>query len=165
MGVRRDSHLDFIAKIPLSKTCSDASDYEEVAAPLTVYDSDDYEESFESDFEEDKQKPPKEDAKNGDFVLEKFSSKRVVSHFIASSQTSVNLLDDSVVSRISQGGPSLVNVMQPTPARHRMFRPITGSTHGLDKPFSQPVNQEVFSLAWAKLTMYAIGASGLCGPK
>ena len=61
---------------------SDSSDDEEIAAPLTVDDSDDYEESVESDFEEDKQKPLKEDEKNGDFVLAKFSSKRAVSQII-----------------------------------------------------------------------------------
>ena len=32
--------------------------------------------------EEDKQKPLKEDVKNGDFVLAKYSSKRAISHFI-----------------------------------------------------------------------------------
>ena len=60
-----------------------ASDDEEIAAPLTVDDSDDYEELFEYDSEEDKRKPLKEGAKNGDFILVKFSSKRVVSHFIS----------------------------------------------------------------------------------
>ena len=50
---------------------SNASDDEEIAAPLTVSDSDGYKESFESDFAEDKQKPLKEDVKNGDFVLVK----------------------------------------------------------------------------------------------
>ena len=39
---------------------SDASDDEEIDALLTVDDSDDYEESFETDFDEDK-KPLKED--------------------------------------------------------------------------------------------------------
>ncbi|KAI0223534.1 hypothetical protein LSAT2_025285, partial [Lamellibrachia satsuma] len=42
----------------------------------------DYEESFESDVEEDKQKRLKEDEKNGDIVLTKSSSKRAVSDFI-----------------------------------------------------------------------------------
>ncbi|KAI0221437.1 hypothetical protein LSAT2_027225, partial [Lamellibrachia satsuma] len=41
---------------------SDTSVDEEIAAPLTVDDSDDYEESFETDFDEDKQ-PLKEDEK------------------------------------------------------------------------------------------------------
>ena len=61
---------------------SDASDDEEIAAPLIVDDSDDYKESFESDFKEDKQTPLKGDVKNGDFILAKYSSKSAVSHFI-----------------------------------------------------------------------------------
>ena len=47
----------------------------------------------------------------------------------------------------------------------RMFRPITGSAHGPNKPFSQQVNSEVFSLAWAESIVYATGASGFRGPK
>ena len=42
-----------------------------------------------------------------------------------------------------------------------MFWPIMGLAHGLNQPFSQLVNHEVFSLAWAKSTVYATGVSGL----
>ena len=61
---------------------SDASDDEEIAAPLTVDDSDDYEDSLEFDFEDDKQNPLKEDVKNSEFFLIKKSPKRAVSYFI-----------------------------------------------------------------------------------
>ena len=47
----------------------------------------------------------------------------------------------------------------------RMFWPITSSAHGPNQPFSQPVNRQVFSLAWAKSTVYATGASRLCVQK
>ena len=44
-----------------------------------------------------------------------------------------------------------------------MFRPIMGSAHGPNQPFSQPMNSEVFSLAWTKTTVHVTGASGLRG--
>ena len=40
----------------------------------------------------------------------------------------------------------------------RMFRPMTGSAHGPNQPFSQPLNREVFLLSWAESTVYATGA-------
>ena len=46
-----------------------------------------------------------------------------------------------------------------------MFQPITGLAHGPNQLFSQPVNREVFSLAWAESTVYVTDASGLRGPK
>ena len=46
-----------------------------------------------------------------------------------------------------------------------MFRTITGSAHGPKQLFLQPVNREVFLLAWAKSTVYATGASGFLGLK
>ena len=34
-----------------------------------------------------------------------------------------------------------------------------------NQPMLQPVNRELFSLAWAEPSMYATSASGLRGPK
>ena len=43
--------------------------------------------------------------------------------------------------------------------------PITGSAHGPNQPFLQPVNCEVSSLGRAKSAMYATTSSGLLLPK
>ena len=50
-----------------------------------------------------------------------------------------------------------------------MFRPITVNEFdprpGPNQLTSRPMNHEVFSLAWAKPSMFATGASGLREPK
>ena len=46
-----------------------------------------------------------------------------------------------------------------------MFWPITGSAHGPNHPTARLVNHEVFSLAWAKPSIYTTGIRGLHGLK